>query len=180
VARAKKQAERLIGDYTTVLDSKGRVGLGRFRQYFGDSVIALRLTDHLVVLKPDQFDLVSGGIRKKTAFDSEENVYKFFDLEMQLFKRHFYSNAFEISLDAQGRLTVPKKLRSKLGLVEDVVWVGCGDRLELWEADKYKEDCVIWEYKGGPARVATMLSAPTPGAAHEEGGPDVQPERDQE
>ena len=180
MAKATKQPTRLIGDYPTVIDSKGRVGLGRFQQHFGDSVIALRMTDHLVVLSPAQFDLISGGIRKKTAFDTEENVYKFFDLEMQLFKRHFYSNAFEIPLDAQGRLTVPKKMRSKLGLVEDVIWVGCGDRLELWEADKYKEDCVIWEHKGGPARVATMLSAPDPIATQEDGGPDAETERDRE
>lgn len=175
-----KQVSRMIGDYETNIDAKGRVGLGRFSQYFTESVIAVRMKNFLMILSPEQFDVISSGIRRKTSFSSEQNVYKLFDMDMQLFKRHFYSNAFEVSLDAQGRMTIPKKMREHLHLVEDVVWVGCGDTLELWQSKEYEKNLMLWEHEGGPDRMSSILTAPELGTALENGGPSETGERDQE
>ena len=179
MAKAEKQVHRLIGDYETNIDQKGRVGLGRFRQYFGESVIAVRMPNYLMILSPEQFDVISEGIRQRTSFSSKDNVYKLFDMDMQLFKRHFYSNAFEVSLDSQGRMTIPKKMREHLNLVEDVVWVGCGDMLELWQQKQYEKDMNIWEHEGGPARMSSVLTAPEPPTEGIDGGPGGTGERDQ-
>lgn len=180
MADTKKQVRRLIGDYETNIDSKGRAGLGRFRQYYADSVIAVRMSNFLLILSTEQFDLISSGIRRKTSFSSEENVYKLFNMDMQLFKRHFYSNAFEVSLDSQGRMTIPKKMREHLHLVEDVVWVGCGDTLELWQAREYEKNQTLWEHEGGPDRISNILTAPEMPEQSGDGGPSEAGERDQE
>jgi len=179
MAKAEKLANRLIGDYETNIDSKGRVGLGRFRQHFDESVIAVRMPGYLMILTPKQFDVISEGIRMRTSFSSEQNVYKLFDMDMQLFKRHFYANAFEVSLDSQGRMTIPKKMRENLNLVEDVVWVGCGDTLELWQAKQYEKNFMLWEHEGGPGRMSSVLTAPEAPAGVNDGDPGGTGERDQ-
>jgi MraZ protein len=141
----ERKKSRFIGDYESVIDGKARVGLGRFSQCFGEGAVALRMGDHLVLLTPEQFDTISD---------------KFFDMDLQPFQRHFYSNAFEVSIDASGRFTIPAKLYEKLQLTSNVTWVGCGDRLELWNREQYNKDAIIWEHEGGPARVASLLNAP--------------------
>lgn len=157
-----KTTALLIGEYETNIDSKGRVGLGRFSQHFDGAVVALRMKDHLVVVSPEQFSRLAEGIHQRTAFDKADSAHRFFDKEMQLFKRHFYANSFEISMDAQGRMTVPKKMREKLALVQDVVWVGCGDWLELWQLSEYEKNCMLWEHGGGPERMADVLAGDEP------------------
>lgn len=175
----ERKKSRFIGDYESVIDRKARVGLGRFSQCFGEGAVALRMEDHLVLLTPEQFDTISEGVQAKTSYDSDENVYKFFDMDLQPFQRHFYSNAFEVSIDASGRFTIPAKLYDKLQLTPNVTWVGCGDRLELWNREQYNKDAIIWEHEGGPARVASLLNAPKQPVATPASGP-ANGERDQE
>lgn len=158
------QLSELIGEYRSNIDSKGRVGLGGFRQHFEDSVVAVKLDGYLAVMSPAQFRVVSQGIRQRTAIERPEDVGRLFDVEVQRFKRHFYSNAFEVSLDAQGRMTVPAKMREALNLVRDVVWAGSGDMLELWQAKQYDDKETIWREEGGPKRMVHVVTGQTPAA----------------
>jgi len=50
----------------------------------------------------------------------------------------------ELSCDDQGRVVVPQKIRTMAKLTKDVVIVGCGDRIEIW--DKAEHDL----YLGSP------------------------------
>lgn len=159
------QVTELIGEYRTNIDGKGRVGLGGFRQHFEDTVVAVKLDGYLAVMSPAQFRIVSQGIRQQTAIDKPEHVGRLFDVEVQRFKRHFYSNAFEVSLDAQGRMTVPAKMREELTLVKDVVWAGSGDMLELWQAKQYDGKETLWREEGGPERMVHVVTGQTPAAA---------------
>lgn len=45
----------------------------------------------------------------------------------------------EQKFDAQGRFVVPQKLREMAKLVDKVLLVGCGDRLEIWAKSEYEE-----------------------------------------
>lgn len=48
----------------------------------------------------------------------------------------------EITFDGQGRLVIPKRLRDEAKLTGEVLLIGCGDRIEIWnkvEWEKYNE-----------------------------------------
>ena len=48
--------------------------------------------------------------------------------------RFFQGNSFEIDLDASGRVTLPPPLLAHAGIEKEVVVVGVGDHLEVWDA----------------------------------------------
>ena len=68
------------------------------------------------------------------------------DADVETWEAAFYGRAEEIEMDGAGRLTLPKALLEKVGLVgEELVIVGAGNRLELrakreWEATLAKTE----------------------------------------
>jgi MraZ protein len=54
----------------------------------------------------------------------------------------FFGNAERVDLDGQGRMVIPPKLRTQVGLSREVVVIGVADWLEIWpshEWDRYEE-----------------------------------------
>ncbi len=49
----------------------------------------------------------------------------------------FYSTAHEVDLDVHGRVLVPPALREFAGLSKDVVWVGMGRHMHLFDKATY-------------------------------------------
>jgi MraZ protein len=54
-------------------------------------------------------------------------------------ERFFYGQSIEAELDAAGRVMVASNLAEHAGLERDVVIVGVGDRLELWDRTRWSE-----------------------------------------
>ena len=48
-------------------------------------------------------------------------------------ERFFYGSSHDAELDAAGRIMIPNSLREFASLSKDVIVVGVGDRLELWD-----------------------------------------------
>ncbi|MBN2081310.1 hypothetical protein JW859_03785 [bacterium] len=175
MAKQDKQLVELLGEYRTNVDGKGRVGLGSFRQQFDDQVVMVKMDGYLAIMRPELFSTVSKGIRQKVAVDTPDNVSRLFDPRIQEFKRYFYKNASFVSLDAQGRMTVPAHMREELHLVSDVVWAGCGDMLELWQAKKYDDREAIWRVQNGPAKMLDIFADVPPPVADDNGSADLTP-----
>src|SRR5438067_8927281 len=53
--------------------------------------------------------------------------------EARAYARMFFGNAEPVELDTQGRLLVPQKLRSQLGIAREAVVRGVGSYMEIWE-----------------------------------------------
>ena len=53
--------------------------------------------------------------------------------DVRAFSRLFYSQAARLELDRQGRIRIPAELAALARLQKDVVLVGVGDHLELWD-----------------------------------------------
>ena len=51
-----------------------------------------------------------------------------------------FGNAFDLELDRQGRVLLPLPLRSYAGIEEEVVVVGTGDYLEMWNATRWANE----------------------------------------
>ena len=62
---------------------------------------------------------------------------RYTDAGARAFTRFLFSGAFEVELDAQGRLVLPASLRQFGGLKTDAVVVGASDHLELWEPARW-------------------------------------------
>ena len=54
-------------------------------------------------------------------------------------KRVFLGNAMDVEIDASSRVLIAPELRLSAGLVRDVMMLGMGSHLELWDAKAYDE-----------------------------------------
>jgi len=54
--------------------------------------------------------------------------------------RFLLGNAFEFNIDSQGRCVIPKKLRQYADLNSQVIFVGVGNRIELWDQAKWDKN----------------------------------------
>jgi transcriptional regulator MraZ len=61
------------------------------------------------------------------------------DARLQRNVLKFVSSAHEVDLDGNGRVLVPPSLRDWAGLSKDVVWVGMGRTIHLWDKAAYEE-----------------------------------------
>ena len=58
--------------------------------------------------------------------------------EARQFARFFLAGAAQVEVDKQGRILLPASLRSFANLDKDVVLVGVGSRIEIWDKEKYE------------------------------------------
>ncbi|GAB3229213.1 division/cell wall cluster transcriptional repressor MraZ [Algoriphagus aestuariicola] len=63
--------------------------------------------------------------------------------EQRLLQRSFFSSIVEVELDSTGRLLIPKLYQTYASLDKDVVVVGMGVRIELWNPSKYLENVIL-------------------------------------
>jgi transcriptional regulator MraZ len=54
-------------------------------------------------------------------------------------ERFFYGGSQDIDLDSAGRIMVPGFLAERASLTKEVVVVGAGDRLELWDREGWNQ-----------------------------------------
>ena len=128
--KAKLEKDMFIGSHTQKMDTKGRVVVPfKFRDEMGSKVIITR------------------GEKGKCLYAfSEEGFANFFEKIHKLpmlnkkankFNRFFLAGADSLDTDKLGRVSVPSELRLFAQLDKEVVWVGMGDRVEIWGVDKW-------------------------------------------
>ena len=114
------------GEYRHAVDDKGRIAVpSRFRAQLAGNVVVARWMDSCLAIFP-----VAAW---------EELAAKLAGLPMtdpnaRLLQRQLFAGAFETELDRQGRVLIPNQLRSFAGLDGQVVLVGIGEGIEIWNA----------------------------------------------
>lgn len=116
----------LFGTHRYQMDPKGRVSLPKgFRDAFSEGVhLTVGQDNCLFGFPDDQWERRSDEIRQRPLSDADGRALS----------RVFFGSAEETELDAQGRLTVPQRLRKLAGVGKEVVVVGVDDRIEIWDA----------------------------------------------
>ena len=124
-----------IGEYEHNLDTKGRVTMpAKLREDIGDTFIVTKGLDGCLfaysTVEWNNFEekLKSLPLTNKNARD---------------FVRFFLSGAIECEIDKQGRFLIPNNLRTYAKLEKEVVIIGVGTRIEIWNKDewtKYSSD----------------------------------------
>ena len=83
-------------------------------------------------------------------------------MDAHWWRRIFLGNAAELDLDSAGRILVSPELRAAAGIEKEIILLGMGSHLELWDAATYaaKEQAAI--ALGMPEAVSyTHLTLPT-------------------
>ena len=125
----------LLGQHRYQLDAKGRIALPvKFREAFGDGLyLTLGQDGCLYVFPRDEFERQATDVRSRPLSRQAARDYA----------RMFFGNAERADIDGQGRLTIPQRLRTRVGLEREAVVIGVFDHLEVWASgawDSYERD----------------------------------------
>jgi MraZ protein len=118
-----------LGEHRHSLDAKGRVIFPvRMRSDLGAQVVVQKgIEPCLYVLPPDEWERQVARVTDLPTTNPDARRYA----------RHFFSQASSERIDGQGRLTIPQGFRDYAGLDRDVVIVGAGRRVEVWDASRW-------------------------------------------
>jgi MraZ protein len=118
-----------LGTHAPKLDEKGRLILpAKFWDELSSGVVVTRGQERCLYLySAREFENVHQKMRDtpvttKTARD---------------FKRFFLSGATQELPDKQRRVTLPAMLRDYAGLDRDLIVIGAGDRVEIWDTEAW-------------------------------------------
>jgi MraZ protein len=123
-----------FGTFNHAIDAKGRTSLpAKFREALaaaGEPRIVLMQYPHwraLLTLPQSVWSELVKKVMAASPLDArwQRNVLK------------FVSSAHEVDLDVHGRVLVPPALREWAGLEKDVVWVGMGAVVHLYDKAEY-------------------------------------------
>jgi len=117
------------------IDSKGRVNLPvKMRRSISpeanDTFTITRGQDQCIVAYPlDEWKNYEQVFEELNQYDSKN----------RFFLRKLLMWSEEVSLDAQQRITIPKKLLDFAGIDNKVMIVGMVDHIEFWNPEKFEE-----------------------------------------
>ena len=112
------------------LDGKGRM------------TVPARHRDALAALSGQQLTLTQHPVGcllvfPRPAWEAFRAQLLTLSMEADGWRRFFLGSAVDVEVDSAARVLVPPELRTRAGLDRDVLLLGMGQRLELWDAAKY-------------------------------------------
>ena len=123
------------GEYECKMDAKGRLTLpskvkSKLPEVSGNQlVLSLGLEPCVVVYPMVEYRKIFSRIASMNEFNEE----------LRTLQRNFFRRLAEVELDGAGRLLIPKTMSKYASLDKEIMLVGMGNRMELWDATKYEE-----------------------------------------
>lgn len=121
----------IIGEYRSRVGEKKRVSLpARFREEIGEDLILTRGYEEALILVNKKMwenvakDVMNGSFTNKNIRDTS---------------RFLVGSAKEIEMDNQGRFVIPQALFNHASLGEEIVFIGLGNWIEIWDSVKWQE-----------------------------------------
>ncbi len=133
-----------IGEHSSKIDAKGRVSLPvQLKRQFGKPDEELRFVlkkssfEQCLELHPmDSWQLMMRQLTKKlNPFNKKHNT----------FLTQFSKGTSEVSLDGLSRILINKNLCELAGFSKDIVFLGAGTVIQLWDKQKYETNNVSQE-----------------------------------
>ena len=115
-----------LGTHSPRLDDKGRLILpAKFRDQLAAGLVVTRGQERCLFVFPmHEFEELHEQLRRAPSSSKTARDYQ----------RVLLSGASDEVPDKQGRITIPPTLRSYANLDRDVVVIGAGSRVEIWDA----------------------------------------------
>ena len=117
--------------YSPRLDEKGRLFLpAKFRDELSAGLVITKGQERcLYVFAAPEFGRLTERLREAPLTAKGARDYS----------RVFFASAHDEVPDKQGRVTVPGPLREYAGLNRDCVVIGANTRVEIWDADAWRD-----------------------------------------
>jgi len=125
-----------FGEFTVKMDDKNRLVLpSSFKSFLndGDMRFVVRkeiFSDCLEMFTFEDWNTESEKIRAKLNMNNREHAL--------LWREYNREVALVTPDEKMGRISIPKKLLEKIGIVKEVVFVGIGNKIEVWASEKYQ------------------------------------------
>jgi MraZ protein len=126
-----------FGEFTVKMDDKNRLVLpSSFKSFLndGDMRFVVRkeiFSDCLEMFTFEDWNTESEKIRAKLNMNNREHAL--------LWREYNREVALVTPDEKMGRISIPKKLLEKIGVVKEVVFVGIGNKIEVWAGEKYQK-----------------------------------------
>lgn len=121
-------------EYECTVDAKGRMVLpskvkNRLPENDNKEIVIIRgLEPCLVIYPTTEWNKISSQVSGLNEFDEESRIIQ----------RNFLRGSAEVELDNMGRFLIPKSMLKHSGIEKNVILVGLGNRLEMWNPDTYE------------------------------------------
>ena len=126
-----RMCSMLIGEFEHSLDAKGRLIMpAKLREAIGDKFVVTKGLDGC---------LFAFSIEEWSNFEEKLKSLPLSNRNSREFTRFFLSGATECEIDKQGRFLIPTNLRETASLQKEVVIIGVGTRIEIWDKAKWIE-----------------------------------------
>ena len=130
-----------LGKIDAKLDAKGRVFVPSvFRKVLSEEerervVVRMEADEKYLLVYPE-----SVWNRQVVELQSKLNEW---DSEDQMLLMQFVGDAEVLEFDVQGRVLLPKRLQMRMGLENEIVFVGMVDRIAMWNKSVYEEQFAV-------------------------------------
>ena len=120
-----------MGTYQNNVDPKGRVSIPvKYRDALGERFFVTKGFDSCIdIYTVDEWEKFAEKLHKLPVTKRD----------MRDFVRFIFGNATEVELDKQGRILLPSMLRGTVGIEKEVIVMGVGNKVEIWDKAKWEE-----------------------------------------
>ena len=126
------------GEHECKLDAKGRLVLpSRLK-----SVLPEASKKSIIVRKGFESNLIIYPITEFQNIYTRINSLNEFSSEQRKLKRNLFSGISQVDFDSNGRFLIPKNMISHCEIERDVILIGIGNIIELWDPKKYKNNLI--------------------------------------
>ncbi len=128
---------QLHGEYQHRIDPQGRVAIpARYRESFKAGIYLTKGFDPCVwAFSPTDWESYAAPY---AAMSPNSRMAR-------SLRRRVFSTTFKLDLDRQGRVVRPQPLRLYAGLQDEVVIVGAGTWLEMWDRGRWEQQLAEME-----------------------------------
>ncbi len=126
------------GEHECKLDAKGRLVLpSRLK-----SVLPEASKKSIIVRKGFESNLILYPITEFQNIYTRINSLNEFSSEQRKLKRNLFSGISQVDFDSNGSFLIPKNMISHCGIEKEVILIGVGNIIELWNPMTYKNNLI--------------------------------------
>lgn len=149
---------RFRGESVHKVDNKGRVSIpAAFRRVLeeGDPEWTDGLCPNLVIVYGDARRQFLEGYTMAAIADVDDRISRLprGSRPRRLLERMFNGQSLQTQVDPTGRLVLPQKLREKIGIDDEALFIATGDTFQIWKPEEFEsqqEEIDRWYEELGP------------------------------
>lgn len=123
-----------VGEFRHTLDAKNRLSIPSKWRFKGDDevefVVFPHPGGHLMVLPPSEAEKLRKAVFEQQLGDDAAHKWQ----------SKTFSQADSLSFDANGRFTIPDRLKKRVGIERDVVLVGMMTKFAIWSPGRWADE----------------------------------------